>query len=335
MMKTLVFWLKNARHSALVQSLLPAVTAAVLSAGSADFSLWLTILAVAGVGFAHLGFNLLDDYFDYISHQTGYRKTLVRSGARAYMGKCLYLTENKASLFQLAAACAVFGVLAVGCGAVIFLFRGWQVLWVAGATAFLGYFYSGKPLRLSYHGLGEPVIGIIFGPLNAAGVALSAAGQITLEVVFVGTAMGFFVANILYTHSVLDYAADQSVGKQTLAACFPTKKARKTASAVFIFFPNLLIFTGIAAGHLSPWYLLVLLSLPFGRELYQSLSCFVEEPGTEVSWKWWYGPSGRFYAGKKLGLDWFLQRWLLARNLTAIAALCCMAASIFSKAGSL
>lgn len=334
-METIAFWLKNARCSALVQSLLPAVTAAVLSVGGADFSLGMTMLAVAGVGFAHLAFNLLDDFFDYISHQTGYRNTLVRSGARAYLGKCLYLTKGGATLSQLAAACAVFGVLAVGCGAVIFLFRGWPALWVAAATAFLGYFYSGKPLRLSYHGLGEPVIGIIFGPLNAAGVALSAAGRITWEVILVGTAMGFLVANILYTHSVLDYAADQSVGKHTLAACFPTRKARKMVSAVFIFFPGLLILAGIVSGRLSLWYLLVFFSFPFARELYQSLSRFMEEPETDVVWKWWYGPAGRFYAGRKLGLDWFLQRWLLARNLTAVAALCCMAASIFSKAGFL
>lgn len=328
MRRIIGFWMANARSSALPQSLMPAAVAVILSVKEADFSLFLALLAMAGVGAAHLAFNLLDDLFDYISHQTGYRQTLARAGFRAYTRKCPYLTEGKATLIQLGAACCVFGLLAIGCGSVIFFFRGQQILWVAGITGFLGFFYSGKPLRFSYHGLGEPIIGIIFGPLNMAGVSLASAGKVTDEVFIIGIAMGLLVANILYTHSVLDYAADQTVKKNTMAAWFPTEKERLGISLLFIFLPDVILFAGIIMGKLSVWYCLTVFTIPYGWELYHSLCCFTENPQEEVCWKWWYGPSKRFYMGRELGIEWFLQRWLLARNLLVVTSLCCIIASV-------
>ena len=58
------FWLDNARKIALPQSLLPCITAIVLSIGEDGF-FWPFILPVVlGVAAGHLGMNLADDYFD-------------------------------------------------------------------------------------------------------------------------------------------------------------------------------------------------------------------------------------------------------------------------------
>jgi len=48
----------------LPQSILPALTAVILSIHATDFVWWLAVLAVLGVILAHLGLNLFDDYFD-------------------------------------------------------------------------------------------------------------------------------------------------------------------------------------------------------------------------------------------------------------------------------
>jgi 1,4-dihydroxy-2-naphthoate octaprenyltransferase len=37
------------------------------------------------------------------------------------------------------------------------------------AAAVLGYFYTAPPLRIAYHGAGEPVTFLLFGPLAGAG----------------------------------------------------------------------------------------------------------------------------------------------------------------------
>ena len=59
------FWFNNARPISLPQSMLPALTAVALSAGLGSFSWIAAIACVFGVMFAHLGMNLLDDWFDY------------------------------------------------------------------------------------------------------------------------------------------------------------------------------------------------------------------------------------------------------------------------------
>jgi len=330
-MKKIKFWLRNARAGSLVQSLMPAVVAVVFSVFQPRFSLFLAVLAVVGVACAHLTFNLVDDYFDYRSHETGYRDMLARAGFRAYTAKCPYITEGKATLQDLKKAIFVFAGITLGCGAVIFFFRGWSVLVIAAITAFLGVFYSGAPLRLSYHGLGEPVIGVIFGPLNVMGVSLASCGVLCGECLLAGVIFGLLVTNILYCHSVLDYEADQSVNKKTFAGLFSTGESRLSCSFILIFASYGMIAAAVLLGRYSAWYLIVFLSLPYAVDLFRSMKRFQEDPKAPVVWKKWYGNAGMDWSQTQAaGLDWFLQRWLLARNLVAVIAVCLMAGCILS-----
>jgi len=57
--------MNNARKIALPQSVLPCITAIVLSIGQDGFVWPLIIPILLGVCAAHLGMNLADDYFDY------------------------------------------------------------------------------------------------------------------------------------------------------------------------------------------------------------------------------------------------------------------------------
>lgn len=329
-MRTIKRWLKNARSGALPQSMMPAAVALAMAWGREEFSLFLGVLAVAGVAFAHLGFNLLDDYFDYVSHQTGYRHVLNRAGFRAYTAKCPYLQDGTDTLKGLVAAIACFGGAALACGAVIFLNRGLIILVIGAAAGLLGYFYSGKPLRLSYHGLGEAVIGIEFGLLNMVGVYASACGQTDPAVVIVGIIMGILVMVILFTHSVLDYEADQSVEKKTLAALFPTAASRLAVFYGMNLMPYVLAAAGVCLKYLSGWYLLTWAVLPLSLELCRSVTHYAKDPRGEVRWKRWYGPGKDWNKCREAGVDWFLVRWLLARNIVTFFGCVCIAAVLLS-----
>ncbi|MEE0895968.1 MAG: prenyltransferase, partial [Bacteroidales bacterium] len=76
-------WIKNARSTSLMQSVMPAILAVVMAFGSEDFSIWASVVAVLGIVAAHLGMNLADDYFDYKVGTSESRKHLVRQGFRA------------------------------------------------------------------------------------------------------------------------------------------------------------------------------------------------------------------------------------------------------------
>ena len=314
-------WINNARVIALPQSLLPAILAVCLAIKIDGFNIWLGILAVLGVIAGHLGMNLFDDYFDYKVKESGHRDTLNRKGFRARISKCVYLTSGEATLKQLLTACIVFGVVALSLGAVIWYFRGNFILWLALITAVVGVSYSGPPLRLSYHGLGELVIGFIFGPLLMTGVYYSACGHWDYSILFVSIPVGMLVTNIVYSHAIMDYEPDKEVGKMTFAILLGSKKNMLIFHRFLVNSAYLLIIAGILTGHLSHYYWLVFLTYPLAIYQQYLMMQFVKSPDRSFSPKWWMGPMGNWGGYKVAGIDWFMIRWLSARNLLSLFCL--------------
>jgi 1,4-dihydroxy-2-naphthoate octaprenyltransferase len=320
-MKIIRFWVNNARYRALPQSLLPAILATCMASQVADFSIYLGILAVLGVIAGHLAMNLFDDYFDYKVKGSEFRDVLAKKGFRSRIAKCSYLTSGEANLKQLFIACLVFGFLALSFGFVIFLYRGNTILWFALITAILGISYSGAPLRLSYHGLGEVFIGIIFGPLLMAGVYYSACGQLDWSVVFISVPVGLLVTNIVYTHAIMDYEPDKEAGKMTFAVLLKNKKRMLTALLLLLLVAFSSIIGGVITGYLSPFYLLTLLTFPMAGGLFYLMLEFIRHPEKKFLPRFWMGPMGNWQRIQAVGIDWFMIRWLLARNLLSFFCL--------------
>jgi 1,4-dihydroxy-2-naphthoate octaprenyltransferase len=325
-MKKIKFWFQNSRPHALPQSVLPALAAFCMASRSADFSAWLGLMAIVGVALAHSSMNLFDDYFDYKTEKSDFRKRMSHKGFRARILKCHYLTSGKATVNQLLVACLLFGGIAAIFGAVIFYFRGMTVFYIALTALILGIEYSGAPLRLSYRGLGEPVIGIMFGPLSMMGVYFSACGQLDHSALFVSIPVGLLVVNIVYVHSIMDFEPDRAIGKMTLAGLLRKKNLMLAALFVILFAAYSLVIIGITMRYLSVWYLLTLLTLPLAVTLFYLMLRFVKKPEQTFEPKKWYGPMGNWDGFKAAGLGWFMVRWLTARNLLVFFCLTIIAA---------
>ncbi len=329
-MKTLYSWYYNARPHALPQSLFPAILAVCMASASGHFSLYLGIIAVFGVMFAHLSLNLFDDYFDYKIKKSDFREQLAHEGFRARIAKCDYLTSGKATLNQLLIACFVFGGIALALAAVIFIERGTIILYYILALAVLGICYSGKPLKLSYRGLGELAIGLIFGPLSMTGVYYSACGTLDLPIVFISVPVGLLVMNIVYVHSIMDCEPDKKVGKMTYAILLGSRKKQIGCLCAILLSSYLFILVGVCMSYLAPYYLLVFLTAPMAVSLYVLMKKFAEDPHKEYAPKPWMGPMGEWDRIKEAGIDWFMIRWYLARNLTSFFCLILIAAIYLS-----
>lgn len=320
-MNIITTWIKNSRYIALPQSLLPAILAFCMASQIEGFNAWLGLLAIVGVAAGHLGMNLFDDYFDYRVKESGHRNILNRKGFRARISKCDYLTSGEATLRQLLTACIVFGIVALAIGGVIWYFRGSFILVLALITAVLGISYSGPPLRLSYRGLGELFIGIIFGPLLMTGVYYATCGQMDYSLLLVFIPVGMLVMNIVYSHAIMDYEPDKEVGKMTFAILLKTKKNMLVFHSLLVGTAYLCIVAGVAIGNLSYYYLLVFLTAPLAYYQHYMMRKFVEEPDRVFAPKWWMGPMGNWNGYKAAGLDWFMIRWLSARNLLSLFCL--------------
>lgn len=308
---------------ALNQSLLPAVLAVVLAVGVSDFSIICSIFAIVGVACAHLAFNLTDDYFDYLSDMHEDRERVVRKGFRAMTVKYPYLLDGSETLASTRRAIVSFLVGAFVCGGIIFILRGFNV-WILSVvliTAFLGIFYSAPPLKLAYRGLGELVIGIIFGPLLMTGVYCAAAGDFDMSVVWISIPVGLLVLNILFTHSYIDKASDAESGKMTLARLLSCDSLNVAASYLFNLLPFALIVVAVCIGVLPVPYIAVLLVLPRSLWLCRSISRFSKgETGVPDNPPLWLGPMLPWANIREQGIDWFMMRWLCARNI--LSAFC-------------
>lgn len=327
------FWFNNARPVSLPQSLLPAAVALGLAASRqpGEFSLILGLLAVLGAELAHLSLNLFDDYFDYAKMQSSYRDRLAAAGQQARTGKTPYLTSGQANTSQLLAVCLAFGAAACLCGLPILICRGWVILWPVAICAFLGFFYSAPPLRLSYHGLGDVVIAIIFGPLLMLGVYLAACGSLDFVIWPLSIAMGLLVGNIGFVHSLLDVAPDKYADKKTLADLLPSAKAKRIASFIFVFGAFAIVEVLTVLQILPSAWLLTLFALPLAAASYASIKVWLRNPRQEFPRLFWFGPMANWQAICRRKLDWFMVRWYLARNLAVFFGICSLASAYLSK----
>ena len=317
-------WLYNARSFAAPQNLMPSILAVVLAIGMPEFNIWLGILAVIGVCLVHLGGNLLDDYFDWQDELLSYREELRKEGEKAFTDKYPYLRDGSTTLGELRTAIAVFFGLAIVCGLIIWIVRDfdWWLVGIAAVAGVLCFFYSAPPLKLGFHGLGELVIGICFGPCLICGVYESACGGLyTAEggfawhVLALGCAIGMFVTNILYTHSFVERHVDAVSHKKTLAVVLKTDAAGLTAYGVFLFTPFILVLACVLTGYIHWAYSFVCLMLPQAVWVMWAMVMFAKgvEVDTDNPHKW-LGPMDNWDKVEKEN-RYYLLRWYAMRNV--------------------
>ena len=323
-------WLKNSRTVALPQSLLPAIAAMCMASTVENFNIFLAIISIVGVIFAHLSSNLFDDYFDYKKEKSDYRNKLAHNGIRARISKCFYLISGQNTVEQLLVASIIFGSIALIAGFSIWWFRGNEIIFFALIGAFFGISYSGYPFRLSYNGLGEPTIGVMFGPLLMTGVFFAATGTISPAILFVSFPIGMLVTNIVYSHSIMDFEPDKRVGKRTFAGLINNKNGMLIASFIFNFVPFVIIILGVLFNYLDVLYLAVFLTFPMAINLFYLMVQYHKAPDKEFSPKFWMGPFEKWEEKVNNGIGWFMIRWMLARNLLSFFCLIIALISLIS-----
>lgn len=315
------FWISNARAIALPQSILPSLLTIAMMVGMSQFSWWLSLLSLLGVVSAHLGMNLADDYFDYQKDTTRIRRQVHEEGVKTHMEKCHYLTSGKATTHDLAWAIFGFLVLAGIVGVIVLYNRTWHIALIAIIGLLLGLSYSGGPLKLGYRGFGEFVIGIMFGPLLMIGMSLASANQLTPALIVISFAVGLFVVNIGYVHSVLDLRTDTLSSRKSFAVILRCKIAMLVALACFSLLPFVLIIIAVIFKVLHWSTLATFLLVPMAVHLVYSTYCFLYNKPIALEPQWWMGPMGDWKKYQAADMDWFLFRWLVARNLVTFFCL--------------
>jgi 1,4-dihydroxy-2-naphthoate octaprenyltransferase len=195
--------------------------------------------------------NMINEYFDYVRGldnpaSVGIGGTIVRDGIAPK------LVRNLAFFF--------YG-LAVLLGIYICAGSSWWVALAGTVSILVSYFYSAGPLPISSTPFGELFSGLFMGPVIILITYFIQTGSLSAPVVFVSLSLGLLIGAINLSNNIRDKDGDKAHGRKTLAVLLGRPKAivllAATFTAAFVWIALL-----AATGYVTPWVLLVLLSVP-------------------------------------------------------------------------
>jgi 1,4-dihydroxy-2-naphthoate polyprenyltransferase len=248
-------WLVLTRASVLPMTITAAAIAGLLAAfANANVNWWLFALAAAGLVLAHVANNLMNDLFDLevgVDSDT-YPRALyaphpVLSG-----------TITRRGLLATAAAVNVADLLIL---VVLLVTRGWPVVAFALGGFLLSFAYTAPPLRLKKHGLGEPTVLIVWGPLMVGGTYYAATGHLPVSVLFASLPYALLCTAVLMGKHIDKIPWDAPDGTHTLPVLLGESKARALTQGMMVSFYVLVVLL-VGTGTLPIAALIVLLALP-------------------------------------------------------------------------
>jgi 1,4-dihydroxy-2-naphthoate polyprenyltransferase len=121
------------------------------------------------------------------------------------------------------------GIVALALGSIFGLGLAYQCglpILVLGLAGVLGsYFYTGAPLKLAYHGLGDLMVFTLMGPGYVLGAYYVQALHFSSAALVASLSMGFLCSGVLQANNLRDIENDKLHGKHTMAVIIGRKAA--------------------------------------------------------------------------------------------------------------
>lgn len=272
---------------------------------------FLGLISLIGLCFAHLGANVLDDYFDYKSliKQVGFDKSEYLKNSQKT--KCRYLVAGVIKPKDLLLLGGVYLLLALAIGVFLYLKCGIGVIYFAFIGGIIALIYP----FLSRIRLSEVLVATAYGPALFGGVYYVMTGTYEPEAFWLSLPSMFMTVVLLYAHTVMDYNYDKYEGKKTLANTFSSmEKSLVVLKILYIAAYFSLILLCIL--DILDWQVfIVFLTIPLAIDLYKSLKEFSTNPESVPAKKWYHFPMEYRERFEKSGEACFMIRIYQARNL--------------------
>jgi 1,4-dihydroxy-2-naphthoate octaprenyltransferase len=256
-MDTVSKWLIIVRASVFPMTLTSGVIGGLLVVAGptpVDASWLFFAEALFGIMVAHAANNMINDYFDL---QGG-----VDSGEYVRGQYALHpILNGLISKKGLIAAIAVANLIDLAILVHLTAERGWPVVVFALLGLFISVFYVAPPLKLKHHGLGEPGVVAVWGPLMIGGTYFVTAGEVPAWVWAACLPYAVLVGAVLFGKHIDKLPADSAKGIRTLPVILGDERARWTTQVLFASF-FVLVGVLVLAGVYGVWCLLVFAAAP-------------------------------------------------------------------------
>jgi 1,4-dihydroxy-2-naphthoate octaprenyltransferase len=275
-------WLVVTRAAVLPMTVFAGLVGGLLAIRAPGFNTVDLLLAIAGILLAHLNNNLSNDLFDTsVGNDTeGYPRTLYAPHP---------LLSNLVTARQLYAAIAATTIGDLVIAAVLLDRRGWGVVAFATAGIILSVAYTAPPLRLKKHGLGEPDVFVVWGPLMVGGTYLAATGHLPWQVIVASVPYGLLCTTVLMGKHIDKIPYDEPGGTRTLPVMLGAHRAKLVTLGLLAAF-YVSVAVGVAVDAL-PWpSVAVVLALPRLVQVWKGFRAPppAEPPKHYPIWPLWY-----------------------------------------------
>jgi 1,4-dihydroxy-2-naphthoate octaprenyltransferase len=289
-------WLIIVRAAVFSMTATSGLIGGLLAAAAASRPDWLNFaLAVLGLIIAHAANNMTNDHFD------------LRQGVDTEeYARALYAPHpvlgGLISKEGLVRAILAFNLADALILLVLFLRTGWPVLIFALAGLFISVFYVAPPLRLKHHGLGEPGVFVVWGPLMIGGTYYVTAGELPPPGIWLACVpYALVVTTVLIGKHIDKREADGAKGIHTIPVLIGERAALALNVALMVSY-YVIIGALVLSGTLGVWVGLTVFALPrLGRVLgvYRKPRP-AEPPENFPVWPLWY-VAAAFYHNKLAG----------------------------------
>ncbi|MCP4180867.1 MAG: 1,4-dihydroxy-2-naphthoate polyprenyltransferase [bacterium] len=210
-------WLLACRPKTLSASLAPVLIGTIMAYEAGSIHIFISIITFLSALGIQIGTNLANDYFDFKNGAD--TKTRLGPVRVTQSGLIPSIKVQKAFI-------AVF-LIVILLGIILLIRGGWPIFVIGIFAIALGLLYTGGPYPYGYHGLGDIIVLIFFGPVAVGGTYYLQTLSINFTVILAGFAPGLISMAVLTVNNLRDIKSDATAGKNTIAVLLGENFARK------------------------------------------------------------------------------------------------------------
>ncbi|ETT82992.1 1,4-dihydroxy-2-naphthoate polyprenyltransferase [Viridibacillus sp. FSL R5-0477] len=264
-----LMWQLTRPHT-LTATFVPVILGTVLAVFDVRIDLRLFVAMLVCCLALQIATNLFNEYYDFkrgldTADSVGIGGALVRHGTKPST--------------VLAFALSLYGV-AVVLGIFICMNSSWWLVAIGAVGMAIGYLYTGGPYPIAYTPFGELFAGLSMGIGFVLISYFIQAGTVSMTSLLVSIPLGILVGGINMSNNIRDIKEDTIGGRKTLAILLGREKAVNLLALSFIV-SYLWIIVLVIIGTVSPWLLVVLISIPKPIQAIKAFKEGVNDPAKQ------------------------------------------------------
>ncbi|MGM0876853.1 MAG: 1,4-dihydroxy-2-naphthoate polyprenyltransferase [Bacillota bacterium] len=245
-----VLWQLTRPHT-LTASFVPVLIGTVLGMFYVDINILLFIAMLFACLWIQIATNLFNEYYDFkrgldTEDSVGIGGAIVRHGMKPK------------TVLRLALGSYSIAILI---GVYICISSSWWLALIGLLGMAIGYLYTGGPIPIAYTPFGELFAGLCMGSAFILISFYIQTGTLNVQSILLSVPIGVLVGAINLSNNIRDIEEDTIGGRNTLAILIGRKKAVYLLGTLFLI-SYVWIIGLVIIGFVSPWLLLVFLSIP-------------------------------------------------------------------------